>query len=135
MRSSFTLGIVCMLVLTVGAQGQSPAPGPEHKRLEAFVGNWTFQGEAKAAPGQPAGKITGTDGKSIFGQAGCGSCHTLKDAGTNGTVGPNLDQVKPPEARVVTQVTNGGAVMPAFKDRLSSAQIQAVAKYVASVAG
>ena len=53
MRSLFTLAIVCTLVLTAGAQGQSPAPGPEHKRLEVFVGNWTFQGEAKAAPGQP----------------------------------------------------------------------------------
>lgn len=81
------------------------------------------------------GKITATSGKDIFDQAGCGSCHTLKDAGTNGTVGPNLDQLKPTEARVVRQVTNGGAIMPAFKGKLSAAQIQAVAKYVASVAG
>ena len=38
-------------------------------------------------------------------------------------------------AIVVRQVTNGGAVMPAFKGKLSSAQIQAVAKYVSSSAG
>jgi len=67
MRSLFTLGMVCTLVLTAGAQGQSPTPGPEHKRLEVFVGNWTFQGEAKAAPGQPAGKITGTDRNQLVG--------------------------------------------------------------------
>ena len=38
-------------------------------------------------------------------------------------------------ALVVHQVTNGGAVMPAFKGKLSAAQIQAVAKYVSSSAG
>jgi mono/diheme cytochrome c family protein len=80
-------------------------------------------------------KITATDGKTIFTEAGCGSCHTLKDAGTTGTVGPNLDQLKPSFARVVRQVTNGGAVMPAFRSKLSALQIAAVARYVSSVAG
>ena len=81
------------------------------------------------------GKITATDGKQIFQQAGCGGCHTLKDAGTDGKVGPNLDGAKPPKALVVTRVTNGKGAMPSFKSRLSSAQIQAVAQYVSSVAG
>ena len=65
----------------------------------------------------------------------CGSCHTLNDAGTKGNVGPNLDQLKPSKPVVVRQVTNGGAVMPAFKGKLSKAQIEAVAAYVSSVAG
>jgi len=30
-------------------------------------------------------------GKTVFTSTGCGSCHTFKEAGTNGTVGPNLD--------------------------------------------
>jgi mono/diheme cytochrome c family protein len=77
----------------------------------------------------------GTDGAAIFKGAGCAGCHTLAAAGANGTVGPNLDQLKPPMDRVVTQVTNGGAVMPAFKGKLSPAQIQAVAKYVSANAG
>ena len=75
-----------------------------------------------------------TNGKDIF-TANCGSCHTLADAGTTGTVGPNLDQLKPPLAIVQHQVINGGSVMPAFKGTLTSAQITAVAKYVSSVAG
>ena len=74
-------------------------------------------------------------GKQVFASAGCSGCHTLKDAGATGTVGPNLDQLKPSEARVAKQVTNGGKIMPAFKGRLTPAQIQAVAKYVSSVAG
>ena len=81
-----------------------------------------------------AAKITSTDGKTIF-KAKCGSCHTLADAATSGTVGPNLDALKPPFDRVKTQVINGGGAMPAFKDTLTDAQITAVAKYVSSVAG
>lgn len=77
----------------------------------------------------------GTDGAKIFKGAGCGGCHTLKAAGSTGTVGPNLDQLKPPLAAIVRQVTNGGAVMPAFQGRLTTAQIQAVAQYVASSVG
>ena len=50
-------------------------------------------------------------------------------------MGPNLDQKKPPLQLVVDRVTNGKGVMPSFKDKLNSAQIQAVAKYVSSVAG
>jgi mono/diheme cytochrome c family protein len=73
-------------------------------------------------------------GKQVFTQS-CGSCHALKDAGTTGTVGPNLDDVTPDEATVQRQVTNGGGVMPAFKGQLTDAQIKAVAQYVSSVAG
>ena len=75
------------------------------------------------------------DGKKVFASAGCGGCHTLKDAGATGNVGPNLDQLKPPKAVVAHQVEVSGGAMPAFKGRLSDAQIQAVAGYVASVAG
>jgi cbb3-type cytochrome c oxidase subunit III len=79
-------------------------------------------------------QVSGTNGKQIF-KVKCAGCHTLADAGTNGTIGPNLDQLKPPDATVQRQVTNGGAKMPAFKGVLTDAQIKAVAKYVSSVAG
>ncbi len=75
------------------------------------------------------------DGKQVFASAGCGGCHTLKDAGATGNVGPNLDQLKPSQATVAHQVEVGGGAMPAFKGQLTDAQIQAVAKYVSSVAG
>jgi cbb3-type cytochrome c oxidase subunit III len=77
-----------------------------------------------------AGPKNATSGKDIF-LANCGSCHTLADAGTNGTIGPNLDQLKPPMSIVQRQVINGGGAMPAFKGQLTAAQITAVAKYVA----
>ena len=83
-------------------------------------------------PGKGGGNPT--SGKDIF-VANCGSCHTLADAATSGKVGPNLDQLKPALARVQQQVINGGAIMPAFKGKLTEAQIKAVAKYVSSAAG
>jgi cbb3-type cytochrome c oxidase subunit III len=84
--------------------------------------------------GKPVAAKSSTSGKDIF-TANCGSCHTLKDAGTTGNVGPNLDQLKPSQAIAQKQVTNGGGGMPAFKGTLTAAQIMAVAKYVSSVAG
>ena len=69
-------------------------------------------------------------GKAVFESAGCSSCHTLKAAGATGTVGPNLDTLKPPEEKVRTQVTNGGAIMPPFKGKLSAKQIDDVATFV-----
>ena len=74
-------------------------------------------------------------GKQVFLTAGCTSCHTLKDAGSHGTVGPDLDTLKPSESTVQHQVETGGGAMPSFKNKLTPAQIQAVATYVSSVAG
>lgn len=80
----------------------------------------------------PASAVTGdpVKGKQVFLTAGCTSCHTLKAASSHGTIGPNLDQLKPPYARIVTQVENGGAIMPPFKSKLSTNQIQNVAAFV-----
>jgi mono/diheme cytochrome c family protein len=77
----------------------------------------------------------GTDGATIFKGAGCAGCHTLSAAGATGTIGPNLDQLKPSEAVVAHQVMVGAGPMPAFQGKLTPAQIQAVAKYVSSSAG
>jgi cytochrome c553 len=76
-----------------------------------------------------------TAGKAVFAKAGCGSCHTLSDAGSSGNVGPNLDEAKPSADLVVERVTNGSGVMPSFKDQLSEKEIQDVAAYVSSAAG
>jgi cytochrome c6 len=72
-------------------------------------------------------------GKEVFlGTSGCAGCHTLADAGSTGTIGPNLDDLKPSHDAVVAQVTSGGGGMPAFGDSLSEEQIQDVAAYVSS---
>jgi cbb3-type cytochrome c oxidase subunit III len=114
------------------ASGNMPAnivTGADADAVAAYVAS----AAAKPVVAGGGGKQP-TSGKDIF-VANCGSCHTLADAGTSGTIGPNLDQLKPVLARVQKQVINGGAVMPAFKGTLTPAQIKAVAKYVSSVAG
>jgi cytochrome c6 len=74
-------------------------------------------------------------GKAVFTSAGCAGCHTLADANAHGTVGPNLDTLKPPLSKVVPQVLNGGGAMPAFKDTLSAKQIADVSAYVVKATG
>jgi cbb3-type cytochrome c oxidase subunit III len=103
--------------------------GQDAEDVAAFVAAVAGQGGEAKPPSQ-----LGNDGKTIF-QSECASCHTLKAAGATGTIGPNLDQLKPAEAIVKHQVEVGGGVMPAFKGTLTDAQIAAVAKFVASSAG
>ena len=76
-------------------------------------------------------------GKEIFltvAQPSCGGCHTLSDAGTSGSIGPNLDAASPSHDKVVERVTDGQGAMPSFAGSLSEQQIQDVAAYVSSVA-
>jgi len=73
-------------------------------------------------------------GKAVF-TANCGSCHTLEEAGTSGTVGPNLDDSTLGLDGVVQQVENGGGVMPAFAGELSEEEIANVAAFVVASQG
>ena len=91
-------------------------------------------GSADAPPATTAttGDETGdpATGEQVFATAGCGGCHTFSADGSNGSVGPNLDDSAPSFDAVVTQVTNGGGSMPAFGDELSEQQIRDVAAFV-----
>ncbi|HET8872593.1 MAG TPA: c-type cytochrome [Gaiellaceae bacterium] len=100
--------------------------GNDADAVAAYVAEVAANPKAKVS--LPAG-AGGNDPKLLF-QSNCGSCHTLADAGTSGTIGPNLDQVKPSLQRAVTQITNGGGGMPPFKGQLTPDQIRALAQYV-----
>jgi mono/diheme cytochrome c family protein len=94
--------------------------------------------EEEEAGGEEEGgeSALAAEGKTIF-TTTCGTCHTLKEAGTSGEVGPNLDELEPDLARVEKQVINGGGPMPAFgkEGLLNSKEVKAVSTYVSSVAG
>lgn len=134
-QQGFKQSTIENVVLLQIRQPSPPMPknlvkGQDAQDVAAYVGSVAGQGgESSGSPQQ-----LGTDGKTIF-SAECSSCHTLKAAGATGTVGPNLDQLKPAQALVQHQVENGGGVMPAFKGKLSPAQITAVATFVADNAG
>jgi cbb3-type cytochrome c oxidase subunit III len=108
--------------------------GSDMNDVADFVATCAGTADAAGCSNAPAQGAQSNDGKTIF-STNCASCHTLKDAGATGNVGPNLDQLKPSEATVKHQVINGGGGMPAFKGQLTDQQINAVAKYVSSVAG
>jgi mono/diheme cytochrome c family protein len=78
-------------------------------------------------------------GKMLF-QTNCGACHTLAKAGTDGVVGPNLDDLlgtASPDAnkqRVLNAVDNGiNGRMP--KGIVAGGEAEAVADFVANNAG
>ncbi len=123
------------VVLDQIREASAPMPanlvkGKDAVDVSAYVAAVAGAGGANVKPPSQLGN----DGKAIF-SSQCSSCHTLKAAGAAGTIGPNLDQLKPAFPIVVHQVTNGGSVMPAFKGKLTPAQIDAVAKFVSSNAG
>jgi mono/diheme cytochrome c family protein len=112
----------------------------------AFAANRTGEDEGALAQ---AGLEGATSGRQIFVAAGCGSCHELAKAGTNGTTGPSLDDLASaagqresgtspeeyveeslvdPDAFVVEGFQPG--VMPSFEGRLSERQIQTLVDYL-----
>jgi len=121
---------------TTGAEPTAPTPtettGTETTATETTTTETTGTETTTTEPTTPP-QGDPVAGKEVFlGTSGCAGCHTLADAGSTGTIGPNLDDLKPSHDAVVAQVTNGGGGMPAFGDSLSEEQIQDVAAYVSS---
>jgi cytochrome c551/cytochrome c550 len=92
-------------------------------------------------PDSSPAKVAASDetARALF-ATNCGSCHTLDRAGTDGVVGPNLDELLgagTPEAnepRVMNAIDNGvEGRMPA--GILQGEQAEEVANFVARVAG
>ncbi len=107
---------------------------------------WLKQKQAPpvAAGGTSAGGGNAA-GKAVFASAGCGACHTLADAASNGTIGPDLDKVLKgqddtfirtsivsPDAEIAQGFPKG--VMPGnFEKTLSKDEIDALVDYLAQV--
>jgi mono/diheme cytochrome c family protein len=93
--------------------------------------------KAPVLPIVPAFHLKGdpAKGKPIFASSNCGGCHTLAAAHSRGTVGPDLDALKPDYRSVTSQVTNGGNGMPPFGSQLSKQQIADMSAYVVQSTG
>ena len=63
-------------------------------------------------------------------KAQCGVCHTLQAAGSDGQIGPNLDQLNAQMSQIIYAVTNGIGVMPPWEGTLTQEEIEAVAYYI-----
>jgi cytochrome c6 len=121
-RRKILAGAVAVLALSVTACGGGGSSSSD-------------DGGSGSGGGGGAATTSADSGEKLFASLGCKSCHTLNAADARGQVGPNLDSLKPSEAAIVKQVTDGGGGMPAFKDQISRPEIQAIAKYVHDVAG
>jgi mono/diheme cytochrome c family protein len=123
--------------------------GEDARDVAAYVAFAADRSGEDAGALAQAGLEGATSGRQIFVAAGCGSCHVLAKAGTNGTTGPSLDdlagaagQREPgtspeeyveqslvdPDAAVVEGFQQG--VMPSFEGRLSERQIQTLVDYL-----
>jgi len=119
------LAAAALALVVVGCESPEEAsPTPETVEGQLTTPQEECSVAACDLKGDPA------SGKQIFAEKGCGGCHTLADAGSNGTVGPNLDDAKPSFELAVTRVTEGRGAMPSFKDQLSAQEIADVASYV-----
>jgi cytochrome c oxidase subunit II len=77
--------VVCAELCGLGhATMRNPVRVVRPAAFTAWVKKANGGGGGPGAPKKP-------NGKQIFTSTGCGSCHTLGDAGTNGNVGPKLD--------------------------------------------
>ena len=124
-RSTFVIFGLVVLILGIGI----PA--------------WAISREGSDSPAENVPSNL-QEGKDLF-VTNCGACHTLAEAGTDGVIGPNLDELlAPPSAsppdpatikpRVLSAIKNGvGGRMP--KGILSGQQAEEVATFVAQVAG
>jgi cytochrome c oxidase subunit II len=103
----------------------------------------------KPAAGEGGGEV---DAKTIFTQGAgaataCGACHTLADAGTSASTGPNLDDglkgrdeafirqsIVQPDAQVAQGYNKG--IMPSnYGQALTPEQLDALVKYLAEATG
>jgi mono/diheme cytochrome c family protein len=123
------------------APAPAPAPAPTSSTAPA------------ATTPQPSDAATLAAGKKVFLANGCGSCHTLKDAGSGGTVGPNLDKLsadaktagKLLDAYLRESIVNPNAyIVPGFPKNvmtqgfgqtLTPAQLSALIAYLIAVSG
>ncbi len=83
MRRKMTWFVACLVLVSTVPFGlaadmpQAPKPGPEHQRLGYFVGKWTGEGDMKASPFGPGGKVTSTDNCEWFDGKFAVSCHSV----------------------------------------------------------
>ena len=110
-----------------------------------------YVGYAAARPGDDEGALASaglaqaTTGEQIFTAGGCAGCHSFQPAGSNGNIGPALDDLAdaagetPPEEFARESILNPDAevaqgysagVMPSFEGRLSDRQVQALVEYL-----
>ena len=127
--------------------------GDDARDVAAYVGYAADKPGNDEGALATAGLAQAKTGEQIFTAAGCAGCHTFAPAGSNGTIGPNLDELaaaadqrepgKSAEEYVRESLTNPeaflvegfGNAMPSYEGRLTDEQIQAIVDYLLETGG
>ena len=149
-------GVVHGQILHPNIESQMPAKlvtGGDATDVAAYVGYAAARKGDDTGALATAGLAQAKTGDQIFTAAGCAGCHTFGPAGSNGTIGPSLDELKTQagniepgksaEEYVRESLEDPGAfivqgfpnAMPSFKGRLSDEQIQALIDYLLQTGG
>jgi mono/diheme cytochrome c family protein len=149
-------GIVHRQILHPRTDSQMPAglvKGQDAEDVAAYVGYAAAKKGSDEGALASAGLAQAKTGDQIFTAAGCAGCHTFGPAGSNGTIGPSLDELKTQAGKIEPgksaeeyireSLEDPGAfivqgypnAMPSFKGRLTDQQIQAVVDYLLQTGG
>ena len=149
-------GIVHRQILHPRTDSQMPAglvKGQDAENVAAYVGYAAAKKGSDEGALASAGLAQAKTGDQIFTAAGCAGCHTFGPAGSNGTIGPSLDELKTQAGKIEPgksaeeyireSLEDPGAfivqgypnAMPSFKGRLTDQQIQAVVNYLLQTGG
>ena len=128
--AALLLAVGALVVVAACGGSDETTPSPETVIGEVPTGE-------EDGGGGGGGEVEGDAeaGATIYAENGCGSCHTLADAGSTGNIGPNLDESTVEFAAAVEQITNGGGGMQAYSGTLSEEEIADVAAYVVTARG
>jgi mono/diheme cytochrome c family protein len=150
-------GIVHRQILHPRIDSQMPAglvKGDQASDVAAYVGYAAARKGDDSGALATAGLAQAKSGDQIFTAAGCAGCHTFGPAGSNGTIGPSLDELKTqagniepgksaeeyvresiedPKAFIVQGYSAN--VMPVFKGKLTDEQINALVDYLMQTGG
>jgi len=152
-------GVAAVFVLLVVATAtfgwRNAADEKEHRQAELAAASQEAENQGDSAEAleeegsnAPTTTTASTaDGKQVFETAGCTGCHTLADAGSTATTGPNLDGALKgkPVTFIKTSIVDPSAeiekgyppnVMPeSYGTQLSAEELDALVQYLHSVAG
>jgi cytochrome c oxidase subunit 2 len=146
------IGIYPVVCAELCGLGHSVMRSTAHVLTPAAFDRWLA---SKSAPAPAAGggaarqlsqeQLVALGRETFIGDGGCGACHTLADAGTTGTTGPDLDRVLPgmSEDEIRTDIVDPNASIapgyaanimpPNFGQTLSAQQLDGLVAYLATV--
>ena len=109
------------------------AAGPARGRPRWLAAGLMLLLAAAGAPAQEVDAQQLEQGRLLFqsqSSPSCATCHALREAGAEGAIGPDLNELQPTHDQVRAVLRDGSGAMPSFAEQLSEGQLEAVTAYV-----